>query len=170
MNKSKFYLLKHTLLPNSDSSGFTLIELLVVVIILGILAAVAVPNFLNQVGKSREVEIQNTLGTINRAQQAYHFERQVFVQGANDTESLERLGVSIDNIYIDAYNIVDNGNSATTSLVNNQFSLDGTRAYSGGMFFNAGIYQGTSCRSVNVLSSIPAPTSANDCGTHLLLN
>ena len=62
----------------NGEEGFTLIELLVVVIIIGVLAAVALPNLLNQVGKARETELKNAAGTVNRSQQAYHFERQVF--------------------------------------------------------------------------------------------
>jgi type IV pilus assembly protein PilA len=62
-----------------NHQGFTLIELLVVVLIIGVLAAIALPNLLSQAAKGRQAEARNNLGTINRAQQAYRYENAVFV-------------------------------------------------------------------------------------------
>ncbi len=64
-----------------EEKGFTLIELLVVIIIIGILAAIALPSYLNQAGKARGSEAKSVLGAINRAQQAYRYEQFTF---AND--------------------------------------------------------------------------------------
>jgi type IV pilus assembly protein PilA len=53
------------------NEGFTLIELLVVVGILGILAAIAVPVFLNQRNKGYESQVQSNLRNAAQAVEAY---------------------------------------------------------------------------------------------------
>ncbi len=63
---------------NPSALGFTLIELLVVIIIIGILAAIALPSFLNQANKARFAEAKAYIGTMSRLQQAYYLERKTF--------------------------------------------------------------------------------------------
>ncbi len=58
-----------------NQKGFTLIELMIVVAIIGILAAIAIPNFLRYQAKSRQSEARTNLGGIFVAQTSYYGEQ-----------------------------------------------------------------------------------------------
>jgi prepilin-type N-terminal cleavage/methylation domain-containing protein len=55
----------------SEKYGFTLVELMVVVAIIGVLAAVAVPNYQIFQAKARQAEAKSGLGSIQSAEMAY---------------------------------------------------------------------------------------------------
>ena len=62
-----------------SNKGFTLIELMIVVAIIGILAAIAIPNFLRFQLKAKSSEGKVNVAAIRTAEVAYHSEFAVFV-------------------------------------------------------------------------------------------
>ncbi len=75
--------------------GFTLIELLVVVLIIGILSAVALPQYQKTVLKSRAAEAWANLNSINKAVNAYCLENPT--SSGDYSEIKDVLPVEVDN-------------------------------------------------------------------------
>ena len=69
---------------NQNAGGFTLIELLVVVLIIGILAAVALPQYNKAVMKSRMVEGLLWLDSLSKAEQVYYLENGKYTKDPNE--------------------------------------------------------------------------------------
>ena len=61
-----------------NKKGFTLIELMIVVAIIGILAALAIPDFMKMLAKSKQSEAKTNLGAIFTGQVAYFGEQNVY--------------------------------------------------------------------------------------------
>jgi type IV pilus assembly protein PilA len=70
----------------SSQRGFTLIELLVVILIIGILAAIAIPAFLSQTSKANDSAAKTQVGTLQTTMQAYAIEHSGSFVGATLTE------------------------------------------------------------------------------------
>jgi type IV pilus assembly protein PilA len=93
--------------------GFTLIELLVVIIIIGILAAIALPSFLSQASKAKQSEGKQYVSSINKGQQAYYVENNGFAG------TISELGIGLrtatsNYTYLTGFEAAD-GATATAS-------------------------------------------------------
>ena len=96
-----------------NRKGFTLVELMVVVLIVGILAAVAIPMMSGRVDSAKWTEAKAGMGTIASALRAYAAEKGDF----SSTPSLSAIGISstdLDGTYFsnDAYAITSASSSS----------------------------------------------------------
>jgi type IV pilus assembly protein PilA len=79
-----------------SSKGFTLIELMIVVAIIGILAAIAIPNFLKYQAKSKQSEAKMNLGAIGTSAEAYHAEKDTYILAVAPTVNAGNVGNTND--------------------------------------------------------------------------
>lgn len=153
--KAKF--LQHLVTKNKDK-GFTLIELLVVIIIIGILAAIALPSFLNQAAKAKMTEAKTAVGAVNRAQQAYRIENPIFAKTFSDLEI--GLPTATENYTYTVTSAAGNSATIKTATVAGDKSL---KNFSGAVFVtNAGLTAVGSCQTTQVAKPAGDPTLSTD--------
>jgi prepilin-type N-terminal cleavage/methylation domain-containing protein len=80
-----------------SKAGFTLIELLIVVVIIGILAAIAIPKFANTKGKANYAAMKSDLRNLTTAQEAFFYDKSRYSQ---DLDSLQFHGSKGDAIVV----------------------------------------------------------------------
>ncbi|BAQ63362.1 type IV pilin protein [Geminocystis sp. NIES-3709] len=157
LNLRRKLLYSLALILKKETKGFTLIELTVVFLFTSTLVAVAIPTFLDQVGKARESETKLIMGTIARQQQVFHVEKKTFASNLNLLDIDFRQQYHVITVPTADQNIVKHQVIAINPT-------DDVRNYAVGVYFNNGLFDIAVCQSavVNVPVDV-GDTPASNC-------
>jgi prepilin-type N-terminal cleavage/methylation domain-containing protein len=131
--------------------GFTLIELLVVIIIIGILATLAVPQYLTATERAKSGKARHAIGLIAQAEKLYRGDRDTYINVPNKAALLNSPGLSDYIELVDISRDLDwnyNVSGATSSV----FLITATRLAGSDLgtitFAQDGVWGGTRRRRV----------------------
>ncbi len=123
--------------------GFTLIELTIIVVIIGVLAMLAIPRFMNTSTKSKQTEAQGIL------KQIYTMERSHFQAYNFYTENINELDIEILPNTRYAYSISANGLTFTATAHCESPGLDSDATPDTWIIDQTGVMQCTSNDAAN---------------------
>jgi type IV pilus assembly protein PilA len=109
-----------------DQSGFTLVELLVVMLILGLLAAIAIPAFFNQRDKARDAQAKTYARTAETSAETIATDNNGKYSGAGGVTvaNLQNVESTLNGATLSVSNVTDNTYTVTaTSSTGNTFSI-----------------------------------------------
>jgi general secretion pathway protein G len=114
-----------------DSKGFTLIELLIVVAIIGIIAAIAIPNLLNAIDRGKQKRTMADMRSIGTAVESYAVDNNVYPVAASAAtlKTLVEAGNYMKNMPVnDGWSHAFQVNSDTTEYTIYSQGKDGSGA------------------------------------------
>lgn len=155
-----------------EQSGFTLVELMIVVAIIGVLSAVAVPNFKKYQAKAKSSEAKVQLAAAYTAQQAFYGDFGMYGHCLNymgydpSAEISARyymMGFFVDGAGYDtqAYATASNSGLFPTSCTSNQNHAAGANA----SWYPAGKGNGSTIVTVRATAATATSAAAGDLGT-----
>ena len=108
------------------SSGFTVVQTLIIVILLGVLAAIALPSFFSQEGCActKQGEPKTYVGAINKGEQAYYTEKSKFSQSVNELEVGIRTASINYNYHV---KVINSGTKNAVAIGYSQLTPKGER-------------------------------------------
>ena len=130
-----------------DEEGFTLIELLVVVLIIGILAAIAIPSFLNQRQKAQDGSAKSDARTSQTAAETLY---------TNDQGYATVSPTTLKNVE----NALNNANITAASGTSNTFTVT-VGSQSGNTFTISRASDGTVSRTCTTANQGACPSSGS---------
>ena len=86
-----------------NKKGFTLIELMIVVAIVGILAAIAIPAYLDYAVKAKLTEVSSAMDALEQAASEYHAAQGFFPDDTGDYANVDGF-TAVSREYVDSWN------------------------------------------------------------------
>nr|WP_316639367.1 type IV pilin protein [uncultured Roseateles sp.] len=135
--------------PRHGIQGFTLIELMIVVVVVGLLAAVALPSFMDSIRKSRRSDAYSAIALVQQAQERFRSNHASYAPLSDPDVPANGLGLpgesasgyytlSLSNVTATTYTITATANTGKSQASDGNCKLLGVRMQGGNVSYGSG--------------------------------